>query len=341
MTTSRLAVYIGRFQPVHAGHIATMRAVLERGDWLLILLGSAQRSRSWKHPFTASERAGFIRRALGPLAARVRFAPLPDRLYDDTHWAKTVRARVAETAAELGNPTVVLTGFPKDRTSTYLEWFPEWAAEPGGLVCAADGYSINATEARRALFLGEGVLEDFGAQEMAAVQDWMKANPDTAAWIAEEARMVERQSQALTRGSVAWGHVIAVPRVEVAIFGARGVLMVRRSASPGKGLWSLPGTQMEDYERASQAVGRVLRDLGIESHEVIEQKRAVFDHPDRCDCGWVRSDVFAYTLLATPRINGSQWTWMPLDRLDPTLICDDHVEIIAGMATGLRVLRAA
>ncbi len=56
-------VYVGRFQPIHCGHISVVRWALERVDELLVVIGSAQDSYSPKNPFTASERAEMIRLA--------------------------------------------------------------------------------------------------------------------------------------------------------------------------------------------------------------------------------------------------------------------------------------
>ncbi len=49
---------IGRFQPFHSGHLAAVRQIrTDRPSEQLILgIGSAQESYTWKNPFTASER---------------------------------------------------------------------------------------------------------------------------------------------------------------------------------------------------------------------------------------------------------------------------------------------
>ncbi len=57
---------IGRFQPFHQGHLAVVRELRsKRPEEAIILgIGSAQESYTWKNPFTAGERFEMIERAL-------------------------------------------------------------------------------------------------------------------------------------------------------------------------------------------------------------------------------------------------------------------------------------
>jgi nicotinamide-nucleotide adenylyltransferase len=57
---------VGRFQPFHLGHLGVVRAIrAERPDAPLLLgVGSAEQSYTWKNPFTAGERIEMMTRAL-------------------------------------------------------------------------------------------------------------------------------------------------------------------------------------------------------------------------------------------------------------------------------------
>ena len=57
---------IGRFQPFHRGHLAVARSIrsVRPSAPLLIGIGSAEESFTWKNPFTAGERFEMIVRAL-------------------------------------------------------------------------------------------------------------------------------------------------------------------------------------------------------------------------------------------------------------------------------------
>ncbi len=57
-------LYVGRFQPVHIGHLHAIRDLLKQIEELVIVIGSAQYSHNKVNPFTAGERMVMIRRAL-------------------------------------------------------------------------------------------------------------------------------------------------------------------------------------------------------------------------------------------------------------------------------------
>jgi len=58
------ALYVGRFQPFHKGHLSAVKYVLETSPEMVIVIGSAQHSHTLENPFTAGERAMMIRLAL-------------------------------------------------------------------------------------------------------------------------------------------------------------------------------------------------------------------------------------------------------------------------------------
>lgn len=57
-------LFVGRFQPLHIGHLAVMKAILDEVDELVIVIGSAQYSHRLDNPFTTGERLTMIRSAL-------------------------------------------------------------------------------------------------------------------------------------------------------------------------------------------------------------------------------------------------------------------------------------
>ena len=72
---------VGRFQPFHRGHQAVVQALKkERPEETLLLgIGSAQESYTWKNPFTAGERYEMLERALATDRLTGWIAvPLPD-----------------------------------------------------------------------------------------------------------------------------------------------------------------------------------------------------------------------------------------------------------------------
>ena len=49
-------LFLGRFQPFHAGHLEVVREIAPHVDKLVIAIGSAQESHTLEDPFTAGER---------------------------------------------------------------------------------------------------------------------------------------------------------------------------------------------------------------------------------------------------------------------------------------------
>ena len=58
------ALYIGRFQPFHNGHLEVIRDIAGRFDDIVIAIGSAELSHTLDNPFTAGERHLMIHRSL-------------------------------------------------------------------------------------------------------------------------------------------------------------------------------------------------------------------------------------------------------------------------------------
>ena len=58
------ALFIGRFQPFHLGHLSVIKKALEVEDRLVIVIGSAEENHEPANPFTAGERFQMIETAL-------------------------------------------------------------------------------------------------------------------------------------------------------------------------------------------------------------------------------------------------------------------------------------
>jgi nicotinamide-nucleotide adenylyltransferase len=77
----RRALFIGRFQPIHIGHVEAIKHILSENDELIIVVGSAQYSHTFDNPFTAGERIEMVRMALeeaGIDLRKVLIIPVPD-----------------------------------------------------------------------------------------------------------------------------------------------------------------------------------------------------------------------------------------------------------------------
>ena len=60
----RRGLFIGRFQPLHLGHLATIKFASKSVEQLTIVVGSADKSHEMRNPFTAGERIEMIKDSL-------------------------------------------------------------------------------------------------------------------------------------------------------------------------------------------------------------------------------------------------------------------------------------
>ncbi len=75
------ALFVGRFQPFHFGHLYAVEYILKECDTLVLVVGSAQMSHQHDNPFTAGERIEMIRAALNRAnipTDRYLIIPIPD-----------------------------------------------------------------------------------------------------------------------------------------------------------------------------------------------------------------------------------------------------------------------
>ncbi|RLI08296.1 nicotinamide-nucleotide adenylyltransferase [Candidatus Bathyarchaeota archaeon] len=72
---------VGRFQPIHKGHLKAMLDILSEFEELVVVVGSAQLSHELDNPFTVGERLVMVRLALseaGVEPGRYWLIPVPD-----------------------------------------------------------------------------------------------------------------------------------------------------------------------------------------------------------------------------------------------------------------------
>ncbi|MFA5821045.1 MAG: adenylyltransferase/cytidyltransferase family protein [Candidatus Gracilibacteria bacterium] len=86
------ALFIGRFQPFHSGHLDAVRQILKENDRLIIAIGSASNTITKKNPYTANQRIQMIRAALGK-TKNYKIILIPD-INDPPLWPHYVKRLV-------------------------------------------------------------------------------------------------------------------------------------------------------------------------------------------------------------------------------------------------------
>lgn len=360
--TYDLAVFIGRCQPWHRGHMGVVRQALERSEIVLIQLGSANLARDTRNPFTYEERERMIRNALlgdlGPgYGERVKIVPLNDAPYDVQSWIEAVsfNARAAATALR---PRICLTGHKRDATSTYLDWFPAWDYLP------ATDTSYNATALRNAYFGGNVDFEAKGWQDTGSFVWDDAVSPETIAFLQQfrdtpHYAYLTAQRAAEIAYREKWG---AGPfqTVDPVIVKGDHVLMIERGGEEGGGSIGLPGGFLNPGERLLDAAVReaveetnIFRNDGRTWPGGIEFNRAMktlaqyqrgrgerFDDPNRSRRGHLITEAFLFKLPdghGLPEVRGGDDAkaafWMPISEVRPDNTFEDHSSIIDKMLT--------
>ncbi|MBU7025082.1 MAG: nicotinamide-nucleotide adenylyltransferase [Theionarchaea archaeon] len=87
------ALYVGRFQPFHKGHLEILKRILKEHHELIIIVGSAQHSHTLENPFTAGERIQMITETLDEekITKRIYIIPVDD-IHRHAVWVKQVES---------------------------------------------------------------------------------------------------------------------------------------------------------------------------------------------------------------------------------------------------------
>ena len=95
-----VAVVIGRFQPVHNAHVEMLRRAGEQANKVVIIVGSANRSRTFKNPWLSRERGAMLTEACARLreqtGADYVYEHNIDTIYNDAAWVVRVQEFVAK-----------------------------------------------------------------------------------------------------------------------------------------------------------------------------------------------------------------------------------------------------
>jgi bifunctional NMN adenylyltransferase/nudix hydrolase len=344
-------VFIGRFQPYHNGHHAVVAEALARASFLIVLVGSAHRPRCTRNPWTFVERERMLRSCLSEAENRRVFVlPIMDTTYNDDVWISTVQKCVAGVVAARHTqphrePRVGLIGHSKDHTSYYLSLFPQW-----GSVDVPNTAATSATELRTAIFSSDsGGWEDTRVSVAANARDFVPSPvlEQLDAFVrTAEFKHLRDEFDFVRSYRARWAEAPYPPMfvtVDAVVVQSGHVLLVERSARPGKGQWALPGGFVDPDETLREAVLRELKEetrIKVPSPVLAGsiKSEGVFDDPHRSARGRTITHAFFIHLpadTALPKVKGDDDAaaafWMPLAELDPERMFEDHYFIIQRM----------
>lgn len=365
--------FIGRFQPFHMGHKAVVDTALQRAKKVGIVLGSDQQPRTARNPFTTAERVEMITSVFPSQVedGLIHFVPQVDHVYNLQRWIGGVQAGIMKVANTPFTPDPVrvgLIGHSKDHSSFYLKSFPMWES-----VEIPNFNNLSATHIRDAYF-NPGWL--------ANIDDWMLP-PTVMKWLydwreSKDFRRVQAEMQFLDNYAkqfirpsdeeitaflnehsdgdsplfgllkkFADAYCPKYPPVfytaDAVVVQSGHILLVKRGAQPGKGLWALPGGFVNRYEDKRKAAIRELREetkinLHPDTLDRCITSWRVFDDPYRSQRGRTVTTAFKVELRDSetlPEIKGSddaeKAKWVPIGNLKREAMFEDHFDIIEAL----------
>jgi bifunctional NMN adenylyltransferase/nudix hydrolase len=358
-------VFIGRFQPFHNGHKAIVDVALTQAKEVIIVVGSSFASRNIRNPFTFQERKAMIEAcftesqhftyegAQGRVKIpRVKVVPVADYPYDDNKWVNAVRNVVHGALKWSADPLRIgLIGHEKDGSSFYLKIFPTWDS-----VAVPNVDGINATDIRKALFASapdsstilptivHKIYEQFvhktmNKQAVETMHSLIIKDGVVSPWfetLFQEYQMVKKYKEA-------WKVAPFPPTfvtVDAVVVQSGHILLVKRGAMPGKGLWALPGGFLNQEETLLDGAIRELKEETKIKVPVPVLKGSIkdsktFDHPNRSSRGRTITTAFYIDLgfgEELPKVKGSDDAqdarWVPFNEVDREQMFEDHFAIL-------------
>jgi bifunctional NMN adenylyltransferase/nudix hydrolase len=349
-----LLVFIGRFQPFHVEHKRIIDTALQKSKYVLVLVGSAGKPRTVRNPFTFDERRAMIEQSFSwndtfnvDAPARLIIKPLYDKTYNDVAWINQVQTVVKETVLDAVNgfntwrasghndARVGLIGMAKDHTSYYLKMFPQFES-----VDVPMTQVMHATAIREGFLAGTFQKHELHTNELPEnvakfMFDEFKLS-DQYMQLRNELEHVKSYKKAWEAAPYPVKHIT----VDAVVEQSGHVLVVKRRAEPGKGLWALPGGHLEEFETLDDGVIRELREeTKIKVPDPVLRgsihSTHMFDDPHRSNIGRVITYA-AHIKLAgdtkLPKVKGAddaeKAVWLPIGEVREDMFFDDHFHII-------------
>lgn len=342
-------VFIGRLQPPTVAHEQIIRTALTLSQKVIVVLGSSNSARTLRNPFTCAEREAMVRGMFDvTMQDRLLFVAQDDHTYQDEKWLVTLQQKVKEkilssipgnneniTLHGLSDVRIGLIGHSKDETSYYLSMFPNWPSE--NVTSIKD---VDATQVRNAWF--DGGIQAVDASKLApSVLNWLRDFTATNAYatLVQEQAFVRKYQQQ-------WANSPYPPMFvtgDACVTSSGYVLMIKRAAMPGKGMWALPGGFINQREKILDGVIRELREeTRIKVPEPVLRgsivKSGVYDDPHRSSRGRTITHAYHIKLPNTttlPKVKGgddaAEAQWVKLADLRASECFEDHYFVICDL----------
>jgi len=347
MSKIKVGVLIGRFQILHTEHVRLIEHALQNSEQLIILVGSSDIARDPKNPFTFEERKSVIKEITEIYDMPVSILPMHDYVYDNNKWLRDVSSIVSKVA--LSND-ITLFGCQKDNSTYYLEHFPQWNRN---FITLEN--KISATTFRNAYFEDTEFLNSEISELPKETTTFLTKFKETehykylVDWH-EYNKVYQKRFETLP-------YVVPFLTGDSIVVCCGHVLLVKRKAIPGKGLWAMPGgffnsgfifnedgylveTSAVDKTTTDTAIRELREETGLKVPEAVLRgsivKSEEFADPNRSLRWRIITKAVQIQLHDTslPKVKGQDDAekafWIPISELknNRDKFFEDHLNII-------------
>lgn len=316
-------IVIGRFQPLHNGHLDLVRCALANCEQLTIVIGSTGCAPNLKDPWTYEERKKMFLCALP--GENIKFVCVEDEPYDDAAWVDSVFSATCPITG-----TVAIFGHKKDSTSFYLDMFPEWT-----LCEVAPSRSLSASEIRENLFDPSAPWHT----------EWTPSSLQFLLYLLGEDRFSSlcKEAKACRAHDEEWasegGKKYGIQHVacDVLLHTTDMILLIERGGEFGNGTLALPGGFVNAGERIKDACLRELEEetgVRLDSYSNFIFPITPYDHPGRSLRGRIFTNVMTVGVPAVPNLKAGDdassarmYPIADLPKLKPRFF-SDHFHIV-------------
>jgi len=333
-------VMIGRFAPAHNAHVEMLKRAGALANKVIIIRGSAGQPRTFKNPWIDREIAVMLQSAVADISkensAEYVIEQVRDYLYNDTAWAAVVQAAAYKHIGDFDSVGII--GHAKDASSYYLKMFPQWKLIEQPLI-----EPLNASQIRELYFSPTicnmnwftGVLPESTLNYLR----WFKDSPEYEQ-VVKEKEFIETYKKQFEHLAYAPTFVTA----DAVVVQSGHVLLVKRGAEPGRGLWAFPGGFL-NAKTDKSLLDTALRELKEETKIDVPDKvlrgniktSKVFDAIGRSARGRTITHAYFITLQDgewnLPKVKGAddalEAKWIPLSQVKSEEMFEDHYEILS------------
>jgi bifunctional NMN adenylyltransferase/nudix hydrolase len=238
---------------------------------------------------------------------------------------------------------IAIIGHKKDESSFYLDMFPQWDFIDQDLIEPLDATQIRDLYFNRKMNMNyiRGVVPETTAKFL---EDFRTSNSEAYEQIIREKEFIANYKKQYEHLKYAPTFVTA----DAVVIQSGHVLMIKRKAEPGKGLWALPGGYL-DADTDRSLVDAMIRELREETGLKIPEKvlrgsitrNHVFDAIGRSERGRIITQAFKIELEGNvlPKVTGmndvdkaiAKAKWIPLSEVKREECFEDHYCILQDM----------